>query len=277
MDVKKFLLSKKAFFVIIPILIILITLAIVLPWPSTSQVAGTMGSGDDGVQRAQKYRANQMTEADVVLKNPEFQQIVQSDAFQKLLKNEEFVKFASSGNLSNLAANGLLNLGSNQNFTALLNQQSFAALCKNETFQQVVGFTSFLNVIYDKNLVNAIAKGQLDKVQESGLFKNFMNSPELAQKNLQMGQILFLMKSEDLKNVVTSQSFYALANNQMFYSFLKSGNLGAFPYGVTMQNMNAAGLTNLYNQQNFVSLTMSKEFMNMAKDGSLQMLSNNMQ
>ena len=264
MSEKKPLLSKKALLIALPILvIILIILVIKLPWPATSQVSGTMGSEAEGVQRAQKYRANQMSEADVVLKNPEFQKVVQSDAFQKLLKNEEFLKFASSGNLSNLASHGIIGLAANQNFVSLLNQQSFAALCNNETFNKLVGMKEFMNVIFDKNINYALEKGQLAKVEANALYKNLTLKCIALNPQFQVNAILSLMKSEDYKNVVNSQSFYALANNQMFYAFLQSGNLNAFPSGMVMMNLNNLGLVNLCQQQNFVSLAMSKQFMDL--------------
>jgi hypothetical protein len=270
MEIKKILLSKKTLFIAVPILVIIIIyLAFILPWPASSKVVGTMGTEPEGVQRAQKYRASQMTEADVVLKNPEFQKVVQTDEFQKLLKNEEFVKYASSGNLTNLAANGTLGLAANQNFVSLVNMQSFNNLCKNETFNKIVGLTQFTAIFLDKNINYAIGKGQFEKVQACALYKELMNSKELGIKNIQAGIIIPLMKSEDYKNVVTSQAFNALINNQMFLTCLKSGSMNAFPDHFALNNFYNLGFQNLCSQQNFIGLCMSKEFAAIAKSNSL--------
>ena len=53
-------------------------------YPPTSKedVLGTIG-------KAAKYRADQMTDKDVALKNPEIQKFLQSDKLQKILNNEE--------------------------------------------------------------------------------------------------------------------------------------------------------------------------------------------
>jgi hypothetical protein len=269
MNEKKSLLSKKLFLIAIPIVIIIVIyLVLVFPWPSSSKVAGTMG-GDDGVQRAQKYRAGQMTEADVVLKNPEFQKIVQTDEFQKLLKNEEFIKFASSGNLTNLASNGTLGLITNHNFVSLVNMQSFQNLCLNESFFKLLSIPQFAGIVVDKNINYAIYKGEFGKVQSSAQFQALVNSQELGMKNIQAGIIIPLMKSEDYKNVVASQAFNALANNQMFLACLKSGGLDKIPDHFALNAILSLGLQNLVNQQGFANLCISREFVAAAKSNNL--------
>ena len=270
MTEKKSLLSKKLFLIAIPIVIIIVIyLALVFPWPNSSKVAGTMGTGDDGVQRAQKYRASQMTEADVVLKNPEFQKVVQTDEFQKLLKNEEFVKFASSGNLTNLAANKTLGLAANHNFVSLVNMQSFQNLCQNESFIKLLSVPQFAGIVVDKNINYAVAKGEFNRIQSSAQFQALVNSQELGMKNIQAGIIIPLMKSEDYKNVVASQAFIALSNNQMFLTCLKSGELNSFPDHFALNAILSLGFQNLVNQQSFANMCMSKEFAAIAKSNSL--------
>ncbi|MGH7451967.1 MAG: hypothetical protein ACRENG_11505, partial [bacterium] len=57
-------------------------------YPSLSQdeAAGTIG----GVKKAEKYRAGQMSEADVVLTSAQIQNLLQNDKIQKLVENKEF-------------------------------------------------------------------------------------------------------------------------------------------------------------------------------------------
>ena len=52
---------------------------------------------------AEKYRAEQMTDEDVILDNPEFQTVIQSDLFQKLITDEDFQKLLSNSDLYKLA------------------------------------------------------------------------------------------------------------------------------------------------------------------------------
>jgi len=54
--------------------------------PSDKDVGGTIG----GVEKADKYRSEQISEEDIVLEDAEIQAILQSDEFQKLIRDEQF-------------------------------------------------------------------------------------------------------------------------------------------------------------------------------------------
>jgi len=272
MTEKKAFLSKKTVLIALPIIVaILIYISFVFPWPKSPDLSGTMG-GDDGVQRAKKYRSGQMTEADVVLKDPEFQKVVQTDEFQKLLKNDEFLKFASSGNMTNAAENGIIILFGNKDFLQCMNQPSFQVLWQNDTFNKLVGVSSFDKIIFNKDINSYIAKGQFEKVQSNSVFASMVNSQEFVQKGIELSEILTMFKSEDYKNVVTSSSFVALAANQSFASFLKSGDLNAL-YTQTILNLGRSPeFVNMCKSENFNRLLMSSEFTHLAKSGELQKL-----
>ncbi|MCH7681425.1 hypothetical protein IID10_19020 [candidate division KSB1 bacterium] len=69
--------------------------------PPEGDVAGTIG----GVKKAEKYRAEQMTDADVILQDPEIQKIIQSDEFQKLITKKDFQNLMANKEFANLMAN----------------------------------------------------------------------------------------------------------------------------------------------------------------------------
>jgi len=54
--------------------------------PPEDDLTGTIG----GVKKAERYRAEQMTEAAVQLDSPEIQKLLQNDKFQKLVENKQF-------------------------------------------------------------------------------------------------------------------------------------------------------------------------------------------
>ncbi|MBF8296555.1 MAG: hypothetical protein HW389_3100, partial [Bacteroidetes bacterium] len=56
------------------------------PPVSQDEVSGTIG----GVQKAEKYRAPQLTDNDMVIKNAEVQKFLQTDRFDKLSKDATF-------------------------------------------------------------------------------------------------------------------------------------------------------------------------------------------
>jgi len=58
--------------------------------PPEGEVAGTIG----GVKKAEKYRAEQISDKDVLLQDPEIQKLLQNDKFLALISNQEnFVAF----------------------------------------------------------------------------------------------------------------------------------------------------------------------------------------
>lgn len=66
--------------------------------PSEDDVSGTIGA-------AKKYRAEQISEADVLLDNPEMQELLQNDEILALLQDEEFRRMIASDEFAKLAEN----------------------------------------------------------------------------------------------------------------------------------------------------------------------------
>ena len=77
--------QRRMFFIGGGIIIILVILyfAFLYPPPSAEDVKGTIG----GAQKAQRWRAQQISDSDVVLDNPELQSFMQSAEVQNLMKN----------------------------------------------------------------------------------------------------------------------------------------------------------------------------------------------
>ena len=56
--------------------------------PPQEDLAGTIG----GVKKAEKYRAEQITDKDVILEDAEIQALLQSDKVQAMIKNDNFAE-----------------------------------------------------------------------------------------------------------------------------------------------------------------------------------------
>jgi hypothetical protein len=266
--------SKKVLVVLLPVVgIVVIYLALVYPWPVIKDIGGTMGGVDDGVQQAKKYRANQMKETDVLLKNPEFQKIIQTDEFQKLLKNEDFKKFASSGNLTKLSELGVIGLIANKDFNVCCTMQAFQNLTQNEIFKVVCMSPEFHKIVIDKSILTNYDKGNMGKVETNALVQNYIHSKEKSDKDFNFeGSFIRLVKSDDFKAVVLNKEFQALMGNPMFVACCKTGSLTAFPMGVAMQSINNAGFFNVCQQDIFKVFCTSKEFQDLACANRLDML-----
>ena len=270
----KTLYSKKILLIAIPVLIIIIVCVIIFsPKMNSNQVSGTMGGVDSGVQKANKYRSEQMTDADVILKDPEFQNIIQSDVFQKLLKNDNFVKFAADGKLTALTQGNFMQLVTDVHFIALFSNQSFQQTINNQTFNQLAGLSKFTQLVMDKSVLNNLLQGQFMKVEASQSFQNLINSGGFQKTGLNQSQVIGLFQSESFKNVITSQQFQALATNQSFALFMSNHtNVNLLPKAEILGKFVDAGLAQLIQQPGFSNMVMSQQFMNLAQQGNLNLI-----
>ncbi|MCZ6756865.1 MAG: hypothetical protein O7C39_01150, partial [Bacteroidetes bacterium] len=88
-------MSRNKIFAAVALIIGLILVVVVFTDfpPEDSSIAGTMADPDKkiaGVEKAQRYRSEQITEADVALDNPEFQTIFQNDDFMEIVQDDGF-------------------------------------------------------------------------------------------------------------------------------------------------------------------------------------------
>ncbi|MBN1948469.1 MAG: hypothetical protein JW784_01875 [Candidatus Cloacimonetes bacterium] len=97
--------SRATLLVILVIVVVLIILVFAFYWPPyrLGQVVGSMV----GIERAVKYRAEDLSRIDVLVDNPELVKFSQSAQWQNLVKDDDFRKFFLSGNFET----AFLNIG----------------------------------------------------------------------------------------------------------------------------------------------------------------------
>jgi hypothetical protein len=268
----KSFLSKKALIILLSVVgVIIVYLALVYPWPVIKNVGGTMGGVDEGVQQAKKYRAGQMKEADVLLKNPGFQKIIQTSEFQRLLKNEDFKKFASSGNLTKLSELGVVGLIANKDFTCCCGMQAFQNMMNNETFKIVCMSPDFHKIVIDKTFLVNLDKGSMSKIEIDRIIQCCVNESGKDYKN--ENSVKDLLKSGDFKAVVLNKEFQSLVGNSMFVACCKTGSFAAFPAAVAMQSINNSGfVNNVCRDDSFNAFCTSHEFTHIAYGNNFDML-----
>lgn len=81
--------------------VVVIYFAFLYPPTSDENLRGTIG----GVEKAERYRAEQIGEADVVLQDPEIQDLLQRDDFQRLIASDDFRKLLARSDVRELLAN----------------------------------------------------------------------------------------------------------------------------------------------------------------------------
>ena len=124
-------------------------------------------SGDDTtgtIGKAQKYRAQQMTDKDVVLQNAHYQKLIQNDKFQKLLKDEKFRKLAKD--------------------------PSFRKLLKDPAFYKLVKDARFQEIVKDAAVTGGLSEQTMTELSEAA------SSVELAVENTELAEVVVEYASE---------------------------------------------------------------------------------
>ena len=96
--------------------------------PSTNEISGTIGG--DPVERAVRYRATQVTQADITLENQEMQQLLQDKTFMDLVESGE-----------------LTNLSQNESFVQLMASPDFFQLFASPNFNQMIASPDFAQLM----------------------------------------------------------------------------------------------------------------------------------
>lgn len=113
---------------------------------SPEDISGTIS----GVKKAERYLAQQMSETDIILQNPEFQKLIASKEFQKLVTSEEFQKFLTSEELAKVQTP--------EEFEQLTAKEEFAELMAKEEFAKLVGREEFVTLIASRDFREALAR-----------------------------------------------------------------------------------------------------------------------
>jgi len=86
--------------------ILVLYFAVFYPWPTTnSDLSGTVG----GVEKANKYQAEQISDKDVAVQEGIVQKLIQNDKIQKLINDPNFQKIAGNDALKETFENALKN------------------------------------------------------------------------------------------------------------------------------------------------------------------------
>ncbi|MFZ1946809.1 MAG: hypothetical protein WAW06_04625 [bacterium] len=211
----------------IAVVAIVLVVAFLYQPPSESDLRGTIG----GAEKASKYRAGQIGDADVVLENPEFQQLLQNDKVQDLVRSPEFQT------LMNDAA-----------FLALLNEPAFVQLMSDRAFMEMMGEAKLTDLMSDATFAqNMQADGaKLAQLMSEESFAELMGSmPKLMAEGLQdqaflafasnataVGrfrdmpkQALDLLADKAVLRMILSDSYRQLANDPAMAAFLSEPEL----------------------------------------------------
>jgi len=119
----------------VAVVAIVLIVAFTYQSPSEDSARGTIG----GAEKASKYRAGQIAEADVILENPEFQQLLQNDQVQDLIRSPEFQQLMSDPTFVELLHDAaFVELMSDEKFIELMSDPKMAELMSTDRYKVAV-------------------------------------------------------------------------------------------------------------------------------------------
>ncbi|NNE36159.1 MAG: hypothetical protein HKN13_13040, partial [Rhodothermales bacterium] len=123
-------MNRKPFILLGALLVVVGIVYFAGGFPPTGDVSGTIG-GDKikGVEQADRDVSSQMSADDVVLKDAEIAELMQSDKVQELLASESFRTLMASESFREAAAS--------ESFRELFATESFRELAATESFREM--------------------------------------------------------------------------------------------------------------------------------------------
>jgi hypothetical protein len=200
----------------VAVVAIVLVVAFTSQSPSDKDVKGTIG----GAEKAAKYRAGQIGSADVILENPEFQQMLQNDKVQDLVRSPEFQKMMNDAAVVSLLNDqAFVALLSNEKALNLLGDGAFMALMNNATYRQAMESQAkqIADVMSDATFAELMgsAPKQMAEALNDAAFAAFMSNAKVAavMKDAPK-QFAEIMGSEAATRLMSNAAFRALAASE---------------------------------------------------------------
>jgi hypothetical protein len=200
---------KKRSIIIILIIVVVVIIFFSFFWPLDNEddIKGTIG----GVERAEKYRGDQLAETDLLVENEKFVAFTQSAEWQNALKNKELIKLLESDEFARLVS---------------LNSEFQLFGFYNQFFQ---AYYNVLETEPELTPGKALAILQDDEFHKTILSQDFEDiTPEYGEKNLDkfaelwnIEMIELVLFSDDLQLVeyaTALQNLYGIEDFKVSYS-----------------------------------------------------------
>ncbi|MCF7794409.1 MAG: hypothetical protein K9N09_04745 [Candidatus Cloacimonetes bacterium] len=266
---------KKGLIIIIIIIVAAGIVFFSLFWPldKAEDMKGTIG----GVEKAKKFRGDQLDDSDLLLENDDFVALTQSAEWQNAMKNEEVVKFMQSEEFSKFIilatewqkavyySQGLLKLHNHLENQSDLTPEKVRSFLASDNFQAIVfsqdvQFSKFFMQDFQKFVVH----WNLETIQTI-LFSADMNlvSSDEALKNLYENDTFKSVYSQDFQKWFSQDFQNIMFGSQDFQNAIRSLSQDFQKFGFPMQDFQkwfSQDFQNVYLSQDFQKVFSSQEF-----------------
>jgi len=235
----------KKSLIIIGVIVVAVVIAFfsfIWPMNDSSDLKGTIG----GVEKAEKFRGEQMDAADLLLENEEFVTFTQSAEWQNAMKNEELVNYLKSDDFSNfITKSGDMKklLIMNQYFDSVklalvnatdMNEVSSKEVLASNTFENFLSARDFsgwgrpysimwwLNNQDFQHLIHAMMSQEFQKMLANPANIETLDFANIITKSFDNNSSICKFFSQDFQKLVNSQDFQNLVNSQDYQQFVNT-------------------------------------------------------
>ncbi|MCD6330175.1 MAG: hypothetical protein J7M10_07530 [Candidatus Cloacimonetes bacterium] len=253
--------NRTTLFVVLAVFVVIIVVyfSFFYPLPSSKNLTGTM----IGIEKSKREIGDQITIEEIIIENPEINDVIQSAEFQNLIKDKNFRKMALSSDF--------------QNFVFLMSDFQRIALFSHD-FQNIVPVLStpeeFKNFIESdefkkgfsvdfQKAVLAMPQDQINAVLSQDFNENnFFNAVIVSAIN--SGDIVF---SENFVNSILSNEFQESIKdidfaNPSLASFFSDEHLKSV---LMISDDNIEALKSIYSNENFGAVLFNQDFITIIK------------
>jgi len=269
-------ISKKMRMVLavtVPLVLVVAYVAFFYPWPNESATVGTIG----GVQKADRFRADQVTAADVSLKDAQLQVLLQndqvlkfvrSDAFKQLVNNKDFQQLVSNAQFEQFATEQAVTSQfhfANTEVTQLITNQEFIAACSQNA---LTGFASepISNLFYNHDFQQILGQKPFQQLVSNEQFQalfsqiggqNIAQNPTAQQIANQVGAqaVLSNLIAQEFLNSPGFGQFLGMFSNPAFAQLVNNSNI--------LDLIAGGQIVGLITNQNFGALVSNESFQNL--------------
>ncbi|MBN2365743.1 MAG: hypothetical protein JXL67_06225 [Calditrichaeota bacterium] len=225
-------MKKSIVIIIVIVAVVIVFFSFFWPLDKADDVKGTIG----GVEKAKKFRGEQMDESDLLTENEDFVALTQSAEWQNAMKNKEVVKFLQSDEFTKFII-----------LSADMQKFSFYTQCFQNLYTQVEKMTD-----PSPEKVHTLLRSE--DFQKRILAQEFENiQPDYAIQELQKLIVLLdfpiivaivfsndmnlVSSDEALKNLYKNDSFKIVFSQDFQKQFMSQDFQNAVSYSNDMQNM----------------------------------------
>lgn len=170
--------------------------ALFYPPKGSEDMEGTIG-------KAERYRSEQMASADIALKNPEFQALLQNHVFVRAMKDESF--------RAAMQSDGLVALFRDAALAAAFNSDAYRKWAADARTAQTLANDQVRGAMGNSDLIGLLAKGDLAKVLNNDALRSQILTDGAFAQAIFSDALLAAAKDGALKSVVSAEMARALS------------------------------------------------------------------